>query len=285
MSFDIRPAWLFVPGDRPDRYAKAAERSDIAIIDLEDAVSAGDKESARQAIRDAVTGAGEGGQTLDPARTVIRVNAVDTEHYAGDAALLRDLPFTMVMLPKAESADGPARLAEDLPNVQLIALIETPAGAISAAQIAAEPNVAGLMWGSEDLIAALGGGSSRGADGAYRAVAMHVRSQTLLAAKAHGKWALDSIWTAIDDVDGLAEEAHDAVESGFDAKVSIHPKHVPVVRSAYAPSAEQLQWASDVLDAAEGEKGAFSFQGAMIDAPLLAHARAIQARGAAVQEA
>ena len=285
MSFDIRPAWLFVPGDRPDRYAKAAERSDIAIVDLEDAVSPADKESARQAVREAATGADGAAPLLDAARTVIRVNAVDTEHYAGDAQLLADLPFTMVMLPKAESAEGPARLAADLPDVQLIALIETPAGAVNAAEIAAQPNVAGLMWGSEDLIAALGGGSSRGKDGSYRAVAMHVRSQTLLAAKAHGKWALDSIWTAIDDVDGLAEEALDAVESGFDAKVSIHPKHVPVVRSAYAPSAEQTRWAQEVLAAAEGQKGAFSFEGSMIDAPLLAHARAIQARAAATADA
>ncbi|WP_019159515.1 HpcH/HpaI aldolase/citrate lyase family protein [Brevibacterium senegalense] len=285
MSFDIRPAWLFVPGDRPDRYSKAAQRSDIVIVDLEDAVSPSDKEAARQAVRDAVSGDGGDAPQLDPARTVIRVNATDTEHYAGDAAMLKELPFTMVMLPKAESADGPARLAADLPDVSLIALIETPAGAVNADQIAAQPNVAGLMWGSEDLIAALGGGSSRGKDGSYRAVAMHVRSQTLLAAKAHGKWALDSIWTAIDDIDGLAEEALDAVESGFDAKVSIHPKHVPVVRSAYAPSPEQTQWASDVLEAAVGQKGAFSFQGSMIDAPLLAHARAIQARAAAAGDA
>ena len=84
---------------------------------------------------------------------------------------------------------------------------------------------------------------------------------------------------------GLAEEALDAVESGFDAKVSIHPKHVPVIRSAYAPSPEQTRWAAEVLAAAEGQKGAFSFEGSMIDAPLLAHARAIQARAAATADA
>lgn len=156
---------------------------------------------------------------------------------------------------------------------------------MNAAEIAAAQNVHGLMWGSEDLIASLGGGSSRGADGSYRAVAMHVRSQTLLAAKAHGKWALDSIWTAIDDVDGLAEEALDAVESGFDAKVSIHPKHVPVVRKSFAPTDTQTTWAAGVLEAAKGQKGAFTYEGSMIDAPLLAHARSIQARAAAVRDA
>ena len=284
MSFDIRPAWLFVPGDRPDRFGKAAERSDIVIVDLEDAVSAGDKATARQAVRDAATGSGDS-VALSPQRTVIRVNAVDTDHFAADVELLKELQFEMVMLPKAESAEDAGRIAVALPGKSIIALIETPAGAVNAAEIAAAPNVHGLMWGSEDLIAAMGGGSSRGEDGTYRAVAMHVRSQTLLAAKAYGKWALDSIWTAIDDVDGLAAEALDAVESGFDAKVSIHPKHVPVVRKAFAPTEKQTTWAAAVLDAAKGQKGAFTFEGSMIDAPLLAHARSIQARAAAVREA
>ncbi|SLM97371.1 HpcH/HpaI aldolase/citrate lyase family protein [Brevibacterium yomogidense] len=281
MSFDIRPAWLFVPGDRPDRFAKAAQRSDVVIVDLEDAVSAGDKDTARQALRDAVRDVPE----LSPKRTVIRVNAADTEHFSADIELLKELPFEMVMLPKAESAEDAARLAVALPGTGVIALIETPAGAVNAAEIAAAQNVHGLMWGSEDLIAALGGGSSRGAGGSYRAVAMHVRSQTLLAAKAHGKWALDSIWTAIDDIDGLADEALDAVESGFDAKVSIHPKHVPVVRKSFAPTDTQTTWAANVLEAAKGQKGAFTYEGSMIDAPLLAHARSIQARAAAVREA
>ncbi|GAA2099218.1 MULTISPECIES: HpcH/HpaI aldolase/citrate lyase family protein [Brevibacterium] len=271
-TFSLRPAWLFVPGDRPDRFAKAADRSDIVILDLEDAVAEGDKDAARKAVAEAAG-------TLDPARTVVRVNGADTPHFAADLELLASLPFTMVMLPKAESAQSAAPLAD----YGVIALIETPAGAVNAAEIASVPNVRGLMWGSEDLIASLGGGSSRKADGTYREVARHVRSTTLLAAKTHGKWALDSIWAAIDDLDGLLAEATDAVESGFDGKVSIHPKHVPVVRQAYAPTQEQAAWAAGVLAAAEGAKGAFSYEGSMIDAPLLAHARNIQARAAAAQ--
>lgn len=122
MSFDIRPAWLFVPGDRPDRFAKAAQRSDIVIVDLEDAVSAGDKDTARQALRDAVSDVPE----LSPKRTVIRVNAADTEHFSADIELLKELPFEVIMLPKAESAEDAARLAVALPGKGVIALIETP---------------------------------------------------------------------------------------------------------------------------------------------------------------
>ena len=134
------------------------------------------------------------------------------------------------------------------------------------------------MNDSDAPIADLGGGSSRKDDGSYRDVAKHVRSQTLLAARAHSKFALDSIWADIPNLEGLAAEAEDAVQSGFSGKVSIHPNHVPVVRDAFRPSDEQLTWAQSVLDLAKTEKCAFSLEGKMIDAPLLKHAELIVAR-------
>src|SRR5699024_7940459 len=114
-------------------------------------------------------------------------------------------------------------------------------GAVNVSEIAACPNTYGLMCGSEDLIADLGGGSSRTADGDYRDVAQHVRSSTLLAARAHDRYALDSIWADTPNLHGLAAESEDAVQSGFSGKASIHPNHVPVVRDALRPSAEQLR--------------------------------------------
>ena len=188
--------------------------------------------------------------------------------------MLARTDYTAVMLPKAELAADLSILS----GFQVIALIETALGAVNVAEIAAAPNVFALMWGSEDLIADLGGGSSRKDDGSYRDVAKHVRSQTLLAARAHRKFALDSIWADIPNLEGLAAEAEDAVQSGFSGKVSIHPNHVPVVRDAFRPSDEQLTWAQSVLDLAKTEKGAFSFEGKMIDAPLLKHAELIVAR-------
>ncbi|MCM1013639.1 MULTISPECIES: CoA ester lyase [unclassified Brevibacterium] len=265
MALEFAPAWLFVPGDRPDRFQKAAERSDIVILDLEDAVNEADKDTAREAIID---------YPLDPTRTVVRVNARDSAHLADDLRMLAKTDYTAVMLPKTESAADLTILA----GYEVIALIETALGALRVAEIAAAENTYGLMWGSEDLIADLGGGSSRRADGTWRDVVAHVRSSTLLAARAHGKYALDSIWADIPDHDGLAAEAHDAVESGFSGKVSIHPNHVPVVREAFRPSDDQLAWANAVLERATTEKGAFAYEGKMIDAPLLKHAELIVAR-------
>ena len=265
MALEFKPAWLFVPGDRPDRYTKAAERSDIVILDLEDAVNDDDKETAREAIID---------YPLDPSRAVVRVNSRDSAHLDEDLRMLAKTEYTAVMLPKAEHASDLSVLAD----YQVIALIETGLGAVNVVEIAAAPNTYALMWGSEDLIADLGGGSSRKVDGSYREVAKHVRSSTLLAARAHGKFALDSIWADIPNLDGLAEEAEDAVQSGFSGKVSIHPNHVPVVRDAFRPSEEQLTWAKAVLELAETEKGAFAYEGKMIDAPLLKHAVLIVSR-------
>jgi citrate lyase subunit beta/citryl-CoA lyase len=265
MALEFKPAWLFCPGDRPDRYTKAAERSDIVILDLEDAVNDADKDTAREAIID---------YPLDPTRTVVRVNARDSDHLGEDLKMLAKTDYTAVMLPKSQHGTDLTILAD----YQVIALIETGLGALNVAEIAAVPNAYALMWGSEDLIADLGGGSSRKADGDYRDVAKHVRSQTLLAARAHGKFALDSIWADIPNLEGLAIEAEDAVQSGFSGKVSIHPNHVPVVRDAFRPSDEQLKWAESVLELAKTEKGAFAFEGKMIDAPLLKHAQLIVAR-------
>lgn len=265
MALDFKPAWLFVPGDRPDRYTKAAERSDIVILDLEDAVNDADKATAREAIID---------YPLDPTRTVVRVNARDSDHLDDDLRMLAKTEYTAVMLPKPEHASD----FSVLDDYQVTAIIETALGAVNVAEIAAVDNVFALMWGAEDLIADLGGGSSRNSDGRYRDVARQVRSQTLLAARAYGKYALDSIWADIPNLDGLTEEAEDAVQSGFSGKVSIHPNHVPVVREAFRPSDEELTWARAVLELASTEKGAFAFEGKMIDAPLLKHAALIVAR-------
>ncbi len=134
------------------------------------------------------------------------------------------------------------------------------------------------MWGAEDLIAALGGGSSRRADGRYRQVAGHVRSTVLLAASAFGRAALDAVHLDIGDLAGLEAEALDAAAVGFDATVCIHPSQIPVVRNAYRPADEQVSWARRVLAAAQTQRGVFAFEGQMVDSPVLRHAEAILRR-------
>ncbi len=254
------PALLFCPGDRPDRFAKAAERSDGVILDLEDAVAP----DAKRAARDAVAFC-----DLDRATTVVRLNASGTEHFPADVEAVLTAGFTTVMLAKAETPEAVRRLA----GLRVIALCESPLGVENAGLLAAEPDVAALMWGAEDLVAGLGGRSSRGSDGAYRGYARYARSRVLVAAAAHGKVAYDAVHLDIDDEDGLAAEASDAAESGFVGTACIHPRQVAVVRGAYRPSEEQVAWARRVLEAADGAPGVFALDGRMVDGPVIAQAQ------------
>ncbi|MFE9326325.1 HpcH/HpaI aldolase/citrate lyase family protein [Nocardia sp. NPDC052278] len=259
------PAWLFCPADRPERFEKAAAAADVVILDLEDGVAAGDKAAARKALIET---------PLDPETTVVRVNAVGTDEHEPDLAALAQTEYRRIMLPKAESAEQLGSLTD----YEVIALIESPLGAMAVGRAVLARNAIGVMWGAEDLVAGLGGNSSRHADGSYRDVARHVRSTTLLAAKAYGKFALDSVYLNIRDLDGLRAEAVDAVASGFDAKVAIHPSQVPVIRAAYAPSNDEIDWARRVLDEVPNHRGVFAFEGRMVDAPVLRHAEQIVRR-------
>ena len=268
MSFLMGPALLFCPADRPERYQKAAERADAVIVDLEDAVAPADKQRARGAIL-AQLGATGDVPELNPSSTIIRINPAGTEEFEKDLHCLKHTPYRHIMLAKAESADQ----LRELEGYSVIALCETALGVVNAAAIAAEPNVVGLMWGAEDLLASLGGTSSRTDDGAYRAVALHARSTVLLAARAFGKEAVDSVYVNIPDLAGLAVEARDAVASGFSSKACIHPSQVAVVRGAYAPSESEVAAATELLAAAAASaSGVFQHQGKMIDGPILKHA-------------
>jgi citrate lyase subunit beta / citryl-CoA lyase len=271
MTFVMGPALLFCPADRPERYQKAAARADAVILDLEDAVAPADKQRARGAILAQVGTTGDVPE-LEPSRTIIRVNPVGTEEFEKDLHCLKHTPYHTVMLAKAETAQQ----VKALEGYQVIALCETALGVLNAPAIAAAPNVMALMWGAEDLLATLGGTSSRKDDGGYRAVALHARSSVLLAARAFGKEAVDAVYVDIPDLTGLATEAADAVASGFSSKACIHPSQAAVVRSAYAPSEADVTAAADLLRAASAAgSGVFQHNGKMVDGPILKHAEAI----------
>ncbi|BBY25401.1 HpcH/HpaI aldolase/citrate lyase family protein [Mycobacterium stomatepiae] len=259
------PGWLFCPADRPERFAKAAAAADVVILDLEDGVAEADKPAARKALQET---------PLDPERTVVRINAADTAEYPLDLEALAGTAYSTVMLSKTESAAQVTALAPR----DVIALLETPRGVVFATEIAAAHGTVALMWGAEDLIATLGGSASRKADGTYRDVARHVRSAALLAANAFGRVALDAVHLDIPDLDGLRAEAEDAVAVGFSGTVCIHPTQVPVVREAFRPTEEKLDWARRVLAAAQNERGVFAFEGQMVDSPVLKHAAALVRR-------
>jgi citrate lyase subunit beta/citryl-CoA lyase len=260
------PALLFCPADRPERYEKALDRADAVIVDLEDAVAPADKPAARSALIDA---------ELPFDRVIVRINALDSREAASDLATVAETPYRTIMVAKAEDA---ARIGALDEHLRVLALCETARGVVEAERLAALPNVVGLMWGAEDLVASLGGTSSRRRSGRYRDVARAARSRVLLAAGAYGKAAIDAVHLDIADLRGLRREARDAAASGFAATACIHPGQVPVIREAYRPDAETLAWARRVLDAAEGERGVFRFEGTMVDEPVLRHARSVLRR-------
>ena len=169
------PAMLFCPADRPDRYRKALDRADVVILDLEDAVGPENRPAAREALI---------ANPIDPDRVVVRINPATTGDYRRDLAAVAETDYRVVMQAKSETPESVIETA-----LQTIALVETPFGATRVNEIAAVSNCIGLMWGAEDLVAGLGGKSSRVGDGeenpgTYRDVARWVRSVTRLAAAA-----------------------------------------------------------------------------------------------------
>lgn len=266
-DFAMGPALLFCPADRPERYAKAADRSDAVILDLEDAVAPENKAAAREALI---------ANPLDPARTIVRVNPAQTHDFAQDLQALHETNYRAIMLAKAEGGEDLWAIS----GFSVIALCETARGVLKASELAGEPNVVALMWGAEDLVASLGGTASRKDDGGYRYIARHARSTVLLAAAAEGKQAVDAVYVNIPDLDGLADEARDAVASGFSMKACIHPSQVEAIRAAYRPSAEEEQFARDLLAEAQHHGGVFTFRGKMVDGPILRHAEQTLRRAA-----
>jgi citrate lyase subunit beta/citryl-CoA lyase len=266
VSFDLGPALLFCPADRPERYAKAMERADAVILDLEDAVAPADKAAARGHLIES---------ELDPDRVIVRVNPPETDAFTADLSTLSQTDYRRIMVAKAQS---PKRIGRLDARFEVVALCETAKGVEQADRIAALDNVVALMWGAEDLVASLGGTSSRKPNGRYRDIARYARSRVLLAAGSRGKAAIDAVHLDIDDTKRLSIEAADAAASGFRATACIHPSQVAIIRAAYRPDEKTVSWARGVLAAATGERGVFSYGGTMVDEPVLRHARSVLAR-------
>ena len=288
-ALTLGPAVMFTPAYRPERYATALERADAVILDLEDAVTPDARPTARDAVAAAWAGRATGGVDggpLDEDRVVVRVNPAGTADHDADLAMLAGTGWRTLMLAKAESAAQVDGVVAALgPQTRVVALCETAAGILAAAELAAHPHVGALMWGAEDLVASMGGSSSRTPEGAYRSVVQHARATVLLAAAAHGAAAWDAVHLDLGDEAGLAAEAEDAVALGCTATVCLHPRQVPVVRSAYTPAPEAVERARRVLAAAEGRHGAFELDGAMVDEVVLAQARAVLRRADAPRPA
>jgi citrate lyase subunit beta/citryl-CoA lyase len=264
MTVDARSAsvFLFVPGDRPDRFAKAgAAGPDAVLLDLEDAVAPAAKDAAREQVRRWLAGGGD---------AVVRINGTGTSWHEADLAMAADLGAT-VMLPKAEDPEAVATVAAALPGTGVIPLVETAAGVLAAPAVSAAAGVVRTAFGNVDLAAQLG------VDPADHLVLQQARQTLVLAAAAAGIGApVDGVTTAVHDAGALLDDLQYAVRLGFTAKLCVHPRQVQPARVALRPTPEQLEWARTVV--ARAEESVAVLDGQMIDKPVVDRALALLSR-------
>lgn len=292
---------LFIPGDDTRKLAKINQvRSDAVILDLEDSVSPDRKSAARTLTAQALKSA-----TAGPAKFV-RINDARSDWMLADLVAIMPGAPDGIVLPKCE---GPADLdrlehyldaleaCEQLEpgSTKVIAIVtETPNGvvALSSGRLSQPRHrLAGYMWGGEDLAASIGARSPRAGSGQDASLGPYLgpfqlaRDLCLVAAAAAEIAAIDAVYTGLGDLGGLARETAEGVRLGFSGKAVIHPEQIAVVNAAYAPTAEDLAYARNVVEAFAAtprDAGAVRLEGMMLDRPHLRSAmRVIAAAGAA----
>jgi citrate lyase subunit beta/citryl-CoA lyase len=272
---------LFVPGDRPERFAKAAASgADALILDLEDSVAAERKAFARDAIAEWLAEAAE-------TPCFIRVNPLGTAAIAEDLAAIAQCRPAGLVLPKADGATAirtlvalVAQAGAACPPILPIAT-ETPAALFhlgSYGDVAA--HLAGLTWGAEDLPAAIGATSARESDGSYTAPFAMVRSLALFSAHAAGVAAIETVYPDIADGEGLSGYVARGRRDGFTGMLAIHPAQIEAIHHGFTPSAEEIAAAQEIVEAflVNPAAGALRLNGRMIDRPHLEQARRLLAR-------
>ncbi|NHF74634.1 HpcH/HpaI aldolase/citrate lyase family protein [Paracoccus xiamenensis] len=255
---------LFVPADRPDRFAKAcAAAHDSVVIDVEDAVAPESKAAVRRIPEGALP-------TDRKAQLLLRVNAVGTPWHRDDVGFAVAAGFDGVMLPKVESGQQVADLRAALnPGMVVIALVESALGLSRAEEIAAEADR--LAFGSIDFAWDLGCAHAR-------LPLLSARARLVMAARLAGKPApLDGVTVSTQDATLIASDAQHAAEMGFGGKLLIHPRQVAPALRGFRTDAEQLDWARRVV-AASGGGSVPAVDGEMVDAPVVARARRILQR-------
>jgi len=256
--------WLFVPGDRPERFAKAAAAGpDVVVVDLEDAVAPAHKDAARAHVTDWLPRAG--------VTVAVRINAAGTTWHDADLAALAALDGpSLVVLPKADSPETVAAVVAALPDGSaVVALVETALGVARAIDLARSPGVVRLAFGSYDLAAELG------VDPDHAPALAPARGNLVLASAVGGlAGPIDGVTGDVRDHERLTADVTAAAALGFAGKLCIHPGQVAPAATALAPSPDEVAWAERVLAAAT-EDGVALVDGRMVDAPVVARARRI----------
>jgi citrate lyase subunit beta / citryl-CoA lyase len=265
---------LFVPGDRPDRMEKAlGAGADIIILDLEDAVSPSAKPQARRHVAAFLERADR------PHPLFVRINPLGPDLSEDDLAAILPARPDGIVLPKAEGAASLRALDKKLGDSRAMILpiaTETPKAIFAIGSYGGvTQRLCGLTWGAEDLPVAMGASTAREEDGRYTAPYETVRSFLLFGAHAAGVRAIETVYPAFADLDGLATYARRGKRDGFSGMMAIHPRQVPVINEAFAPSETEIAEARRIVALFETNPGAGAlvFEGRMVDAPHLARAR------------
>jgi citrate lyase subunit beta/citryl-CoA lyase len=267
-------SFLFVPGNRPERFEKAIRSgADAVVLDLEDSVPSFAKQAARVAIADAWDAL-----KLSKIPLVVRINSLDRTLGEDDVAWLSTLtPPAGVMVPKADSADALTALNARLPGAHLLPLIESASGYAALSQVGGATGVLRLVIGHIDFVADTGLSCStdeRELTPLRFAVAMCTRLFGLAP-------AVDGVTVSINDDEVLEADTRRALSFGFGAKLCIHPRQIQIVHKALAPSPKDVEWARRVV-AADAESGGAAVQldGRMVDVPVVMQAQRTLARAA-----
>ncbi|TDN59211.1 CoA ester lyase [Paraburkholderia sp. BL10I2N1] len=256
-------SFLFVPGIRPERFAKALDSgADAVIVDLEDAVSEADKGPARQHVADAMAAF-----AASTTRVYLRINGFGTPWFGEDLSLLALGGLDGVVLPKAESALALEAVARATAR-PILPIIESALGVWQVLEVAQMPGVERLVFGSVDFeldVDCSGSGEAL----------LYARSRIVLASRVAGLLPpVDGVTVTLDDAAQLATDASSARNLGFGGKLCIHPKQIAQVNAAFSPSEEDLAKAREVVEAfARAGGGAVSVNGRMVDLPVLLKAR------------
>lgn len=219
---------LYIPGSKDRALDKARNLPvDVILFDLEDAVAPDAKIAARDTLFAALAGGGYG-----PRQRIVRINGLDTQWGRADAAAVAAMDCDAILLPKVNSTADVDALAALVPDLPIWAMMETPQGILNAAHIAAHPRMVGFVMGTNDLAKDMG---SRG-----RPALMMALQMCLLAAKAAGIVALDGVYNAFQDDDGLRAECAEGRDLGFDGKTLIHPAQIAIANAAFGPTTDEI---------------------------------------------
>lgn len=286
----LRRSRLYVPGNNPSMLVNAGVYgADVLTFDLEDSVSPGEKLAARLLVGELLKE-----KTVDFGRSevTVRINPLSTPYGKKDLLEIVCERLEGIYLPKTESEEDVIKLDElltrleeekglEVGRIKIFAIIETAKGVLNAYQIAsASKRLEAITIGGEDLTADLGG--ERTPDGMTLFTA---RQMILLAARAAGVQALDTVYSDIKDSDGLYQEAVTVRKMGYDGKAAIHPSQIEVIHRAFTPTEEEIEYARRVIEALETAKkegsGVAALGSKMIDRPIVKRAERILERAKA----